>query len=208
MSKIISELSISLFEKDSLRNEGEDSVQVHEGRSLRSSTRQRSPSQPAEREVEKKHRVEMAIYPTVSSIQKVRPPMETIAQKEGHEQAYASLTRRFTPEQHKELAGVAQEFSKEIDELCHLVQRGNLDDPIFVKENTAFPFLALAAFKDNKLSLEDFSAVMNYWSILQYHDKEEIATLKFFKENGEVDEEVKAMLRETMVLSYAEGVKA
>lgn len=121
-----------------------------------------------------------------------------------HQQAYASLTRRLTPAQQQEITLLIQQQGKEIDKLCEAAKSGNLNHPIFDKNNMQqFPCLALAAFKEAKLSSEDFSALMVYWSILKHHDEKEIQTVKLFNEDGNVNPQAQAMLQNTMKLHYS-----
>jgi hypothetical protein len=128
--------------------------------------------------------------------------------KRTHEEAYASVTRRFSNSQQQYISKIARENSKEIAELVAAAEEGDLKHPIFGKQNMEmFPFLALAAYKDNLLALGDFSAIMGYWSALKYHPEEEIIIYKLFKEDDSIDLEVKAMLQKTLMYTNPEAAE-
>lgn len=120
-----------------------------------------------------------------------------------HQHVFSSLTRRLSVAQQQAISEIAEQRSKEIDELCAAAQKGDLEHPLFCQKNkNTFPQLALAAFKVRKLSLEDLCDILMFYAVLKYHDKKEIKIIKIFTEDGQVNLETKEILEGTMELNY------
>lgn len=114
-----------------------------------------------------------------------------------HKKDYDSLTVLLTPVEQEIIAKMAQH--PDVNTLCDAAEAGDMSHAIFDREN--FPYLALAAFKKQKLSIENLFFISMFWSILLVHKREKIKIVKLFTEDGLVNLEIKAMLQATMPTS-------
>lgn len=115
--------------------------------------------------------------------------------------AYYRLTRRILKKNkiviEKQLENLPEK-ELHITQLLEALRRNDWKDPIF--ENLHYPYFALAAVKEGKLTPFEFSTVMFYWATVESHvsSRDEIESIPLFIE-GEPNPIAIKLISETMI---------
>lgn len=110
---------------------------------------------------------------------------------------------RYLPNK-KALLKQTESRKKEIAVLCHDLNTGDWGKILQKERLNNLPLDALLAFHDNKITGEQFTTLMTYWSAFSQLPPDEIVIKPIFGEDGEVDPDVKEWIEETVGLELGE----
>lgn len=110
---------------------------------------------------------------------------------------YSSLTTLFSQTSQANIEEIYRTKQEKVEALCKVAQEGNLED----LAGDDYPLWALAAFKYQRLSIDDFCVITMHWCISKHHgDQFNIVDL-FPPAGSEVETDLKKMLLYSMMLS-------